>query len=207
MKPTLIVGYERSGTTLLRRIVSMYPGYRHDLIHENSKVFFKCNSYEDALNKLTYPATQAGKKTGGMMSIEAGIKIPYLSVANLNKIVTHFNKLVTDGMLLHIFRDSHSVAKSQQRTFGHNYEKALQLHKAILPEARQYIKEFECMEISYNELIGAPKECIQNIFGYLQGREFTDIQHIERLSHTKDPWDCNGRMMCGLRYFDHIGKT
>jgi len=37
-KPILIIGFERSGTTLLRRVVSMCPALDYDLLHERKRL-------------------------------------------------------------------------------------------------------------------------------------------------------------------------
>ena len=59
--PILILGYERSGTTLLRRLVSMHPDLEYDIFHEKPHRVMKAKSRDEAIRKLTVDSMQNKK--------------------------------------------------------------------------------------------------------------------------------------------------
>jgi len=207
MKPILVIGYERSGTTLLRRLVSMHPDLEYELIHERKDLLFKSEDYEHAVKIMTYPATQNNKKTGSIMSIRAGIKIPYLTVGSMIQVIKKFFTTIPNGMLIHITRDSESVARSQAKTFGKNYEYCLRDHKFMEPNAIQHLKKVEhkSYSVQFDKLLSNPLAQVRLIYEWMQGGSFDDEDYISKVISTRNPWKHKGRVMPGLRYFDRVG--
>jgi len=205
MNPILILGYERSGTTLLRRIVSMHPGLDYELVHENAKKLYSCQTRKQALRKMTYPGTQAGKRTGSTMSIRAGQKIPYMTLKEAKRAYKKFDSLFDTFRVIHITRNPVGCINSQVKTFNRDPSRCVRNYFNSVPQVSKLLADHpKILRVQYEDLVGDPRHEIARIYSWVGG-EVSD-EHIKAVMSIRDPWKCDGRVMPGLRYFDRIEK-
>ena len=57
--------------------------------------------------------------------------------------------------------------------------------------------------MAFEDLIGNVKEELNKLYQWIGFFE-KDEDYIQKVVSTRDPWDYNGRIMPGLRYFDCI---
>jgi hypothetical protein len=203
--PFLILGYERSGTTLLRRLVSMHPALSYEIVHENTKGLMSCRSRKEALAKLTYPSTQNKKETGATMSIRAGQKVAYTKFKTVESVMKKFESFFPDFSIIHIERDPISVISSQVRTFSHKVNKCVSRYFSSVPKTKRYLEGNKTiLFVKYGEMVGAPVAFAHRL--YLWMGQDVDEAHINKVLTTRQPWSLNGKIMCGLRYFDSVSK-
>lgn len=201
--PLFITGYERSGTTLLRRIVSMHPDLPYEIIHENRKLLLAAESPSHALKTMKYAATQAKQKTGSTMSIEAGQKLPYTTLKQAKQQIKKMRSLFPDTRIIHIVRDPMGAINSQVRTFNKDPRKCIDDYFASVTLASDWIEaNFEHLTIDYNSLIQNARSETRRIYDWIGGN--VSDNHVDQVLNTRDPWNYNGRIMCGLRYFNNI---
>jgi len=201
--PILILGYERSGTTLLRRLVSMHPNLEYELIHERFDILLSCKSRKDAYRKLTYPATQAGKKTGSIMSVKAGKKIPYLDSTKAKQSINKFEKLFGKFYIIHIVRNPIDVISSQIKTFNRKIKKCVNNYNESVVKIRKYVKSKGGIEIAFEDLVSNATVKVNKLYRWMGDFDKND-EYIQKVIATRDPWIYDGRIMPGLRYFDSI---
>lgn len=204
--PILILGYERSGTTLLRRLVSMHPRMPFDIVHEQAAKLFKSGTKEEAIKRLTFKSKQAGVYTGGVSSLEAGQKIPYTSFKIAQKSINKFNSFFDDFSIIHIVRDSKNAVKSQVKTFKKNKGKCSQQYADSVPKVIKYLQSNKnVLTVNFENLLDNPLDEVRSIYEWIgdfnEGEDF-----LNKVTGTQEPWNYNGRTMPGLRYFNSIGK-
>lgn len=201
--PFFVTGLARSGTTLVRRLVSMHPLLEHELVHENIRPLLRARRREDAVRALTYPATQAGEQTGAMMSLRSGLKQPYLKFREGRRYVRKFVKLFPRGSVIHVVRNPFSVVSSQVRTFSMPARRAIRRYFRSVPRMRALVQTLDRhLEIRYADLMARPEESVASLYEWM-GEEASS-EHVTRVVTTRDPWEYRGRIMPGLRYFDTI---
>lgn len=202
-KPIFVTGFERSGTTLLRRIVSMHPALRYDLLHEQRKLL-QYSTKQEAINNYRMEVTQAGKKLGSYASIESGEKIPYYEDASF--IVHYVERILKwwpDACVIHIIRKPEDIVKSCKKTFGRLPHNVRSYYKNNVGFMVEYIELIgNAIQIPYELLIAEPLAMVKKIYSFVG--DCPDDEYIQRVISTKDPWLYNERIMCGLRYKDSI---
>jgi len=202
--PILITGFERSGTTLLRRLVSMHPDLEYDLIHEKRQLL-SYNSEKEAMNKYHYKAKQAGKETGGWCSIKSGEKVPYIASNDILEYIKRWKDWWHLSHIFHIIRDSKDCAKSAKRVFNKDIEKTIRNYEKSVPIVHNYLQGYtNCTSIYFSELLDNPVLVLKRIYSIIGN--CPDDEYINKVLNTKDQWDYKGRVMCGLRYFDKVGN-
>lgn len=205
--PVLILGYERSGTTLLRRLVSMHPNMPFDIVHEQSRKLFNSSSKEEVIKKLTFKSKQKGIYTGGISSIKAGQKIPYTNFKVAKKSISKFDSIFNNFFIIHIIRDPVGAIGSQVRTFNRDVNKCISQYFSSVPMVNKYLEDFKnVLTINFEELLRYPFEQVKLIYTWL-GSFNEDDTFINLVISTIEPWNYNGRVMPGLRYFDNISET
>jgi len=198
--PILIMGFERSGTTLLRRLISMCPALRYDLLHEQWRLQTYATASE-AINNYRMPCRQAGKLTGGNASIESGEKIAYYD--NWMRAIAYYNKwrcFWPHAKVLHIIRDPNDVARSCYNTF----ERDIKLTERAWEESVSTIlnttfDDKNCIVVSYEWLIENQTDALRSLYNIICGMEY-ESPILHAIMETQEPWNYNGRVMCGLRY-------
>jgi len=201
--PVLIIGYERSGTTLLRRLVSMHPGLKYDLVHEKRKWLMNAKTKEEALDVLTFDSNQAGKKTGGTSSVRSGQKIPYANFGTIKRAIDKFYSFFPEFYLMHIIRNPLTTINSQVKSFNRKPQQCIKNWFSSVPLVYKYArsKPNNCV-ICYENLVTEPKTTLEHIYKWM-GQEVSG-EYIEKVINTRENWDYNGRQMPGLRRFDSI---
>lgn len=202
--PILIIGFERSGTTLLRRLISMHPHLEFDLLHERRELL-KYENPEDAIKNYKMKTKQAGIYLGSIASVESGEKVPYISSKFIKKYISKWKKFWPDSIIFHIIRDCNKCALSANRVFKKDIEQTKKLYIENVPIVIEFLRNYKNVHvIKFERLIGDPKKSLKEIYsviGYIP-----DDDCIYKILNTKDPWEYNGKIMCGLRYFQNVGR-
>jgi len=201
--PLLIIGYERSGTTLLRRLTSMHPELEADIVHEKRKWLMSAQTREEALDVLTFSSRQAGKETGGKSSVRSGQKMPYANFKSIKEAVEKFYSFFPNSYLMHIIRDPVTTINSQVKSFNRNPKRCIKNWFSSVPLTYKYARSMpnNCV-VCYENLVTNPREVLGNIYEWM-GQRVSD-EHLEKVITTRENWDYNGRKMPGLRRFDTI---
>lgn len=210
--PFLILGYERSGTTLLRRLVSMHPGLEFDLVHEMWEKLHRSRTREKAIERLSGRSKQAGQYTGGAYSITAGLKRPYGGLKSVQKTVSKMFTLFPTTRIIHILRDPEAAISSQMRR-GRKFEPCLKAYRTNVPDVMGYlVHERQTLFLSFEQLTAEPRKTLQRIYTWMG--EPAKEDHLTEVLSNKDPWLASNsgtpakyvkpRWMPGLRYFDKI---
>jgi len=191
--PIFIIGYERSGTTLLRRLVSMHPSLDYDIVHEKPHLLMGSNSVDEAYKSMTY----------GVSSVRSGQKIPYVNFSRAKLYVDKFRQLFPDSYLMHIIRNPLKSINSQVKSFGRKAPKCIKKYFTSVPLVYEYTRSMprSCV-VCYEDLVANPREVVAGIYKWM-GQE-VDPEYIEKVITTREHWEHNGRTMPGLRYFDKI---
>jgi hypothetical protein len=193
-QPVLITGFESSGTTMLRRIVSMNPIFEKDLIHEGRKLLGYHTAQEAMVNYHD-----------DYSHIRSGEKIPYVATELIIKYIDKWKQFWPDSLILHIIRGTDAVADSCYRRFNRPKKVIRNMHIDSVNEVGEHIaKTNNYQNISYELLIDNPFGSIKYIYELLGSVPENAV--IEKIVTTKEVWDLDGKRMCGLRYADSIGK-
>lgn len=196
--PILIVGFERSGTTLLRRLVSMCPDLKYNLIHEKWRLFDYLTAKE-AEEQYFFYSKQGGKNIGGIDSIQAGEKIAYrANVKETIQYIERFTELWPKGTIIHIVRNSKDCAKSAKNTFQRDYKKTIAIWNYSVPQVSKYTH----IDLRYCDIVDAPKEFITELYAAMGCMDAP----IDKIISAKNPWQHGEKVMCGLRYYDCIRR-
>lgn len=213
--PIFITGYERSGTTLLRRLVSMHPLLMGDIVHEKRNIFLKYNTKEDLVKNLTFRTTQQSKPIGNSFSsILVGQKIPYLKFNDFITLTEKFFNIFPEAYMIHIIRNPTDTISSQIKTFNKNEEVCIENWFSSVPDVIDYIHKHyisKTLLVNYDEIMKDAKSFIYDLYRWIEiGKNISDIElerHINKVMKNKNPWDGpRKRTMCGLRYFSDIKK-
>jgi len=158
----LITGFQRSGTTLLRRILTIHPEVRK-IFHES----FLLSRYQDKESLLNFiKQTKINKKPYSW-----GEKVPYYP--NLRKIPvlkycqTWNNYFKNNSRIIHIIRHPYDVALSNVTKFKdiNNTKKVLGLYNRTVPKIAPLLSEIPSVyTVKYEDLLLNPDEIIYNIF-------------------------------------------
>ncbi len=186
--------------------MSMHPALEFDLVHENGPLLLRCRTSSEARKKLTYPSKQAGRETGGTMSVAVGQKIPYVSFAGAKQVVSHWFRLFGGGSVIHIIRDPEAAVDSQVRTFGKDRDSCRAQYSASVGRVSNYLSglPYRIKTVRFEDLIAKPVDVMTEIYGWM-GQEVPRAV-LDKILTTKDPWTHRGKFMCGLRYFTSVGK-
>ncbi|MCD6435596.1 MAG: sulfotransferase [Clostridiales bacterium] len=204
-KPILILGYERSGTTLLRRIVSMHPDLEYDIVHEQKEKLFKSKTKEDSIRRLTIKSKQNGVFTGAISSILSGQKIPYLDFKTVKKSVDKFSQLFEEYWIIHILRNKDDAIKSQIKTFKRDKNICIRNYKSV-PLVMDFLKkQNNVLFFNFEDLLSDSFDNIKLIYEWMGDFNEDDL-FLNKVISTKEQWNYKGRVMCGLRYFSDIKR-
>lgn len=184
----------------------MHPKIPFDIVHEQGKKLFTSETREDAIKKLTFKSKQKGVYTGGISSLEAGQKIPYTSFKTVKKSIDKFSHFFGDFSIIHIVRQPEGAVRSQVKTFKKKEGKCYQQYSESVPKVIEYLQSYEnVLTVNFESLLDNPLEEVRSIYEWI-GDFNEDNDFLNRVTGTKEPWDYNGRVMTGLRYFNSIGK-
>jgi hypothetical protein len=195
MQPVFITGFESSGTTLLRRIVSMHPYFSKDLIHEQKKLLLYKTAQEAENNYYDEHS-----------HIKCGEKIPYLGNCEfIMKYMERWREFWPDSLIFHIIRDNEEVAESCKRRFNRPANIVRQMHADSVRLVDCYINELGNYQIiPFKALTDNPVLWVKAI--YHRMGEVPDDDYIHKVITTREPWMHGDKRCCGLRYNDCVGR-
>lgn len=204
--PIFITGFQSSGTTLVRRIVSMHPALKYELLHEGKRLM-KYKSSDEALLHYHIDVKQAGKLTGAVASIESGEKIPYYNNAGFIKdYIRRWKDWWHDGMIIHVDRNIDDVTASCNRKFDQDITKTKRIANEDIPDVKDFLSQFSnIIWMNYDRIVSMPYNAVNTLYSVM-GDFKEDSKYISKVCNTKDPWMHNGRVMCGLRYGNKIER-
>ncbi len=189
MQPIFITGFESSGTTLLRRIISMHPALKKDLLHETKQL-------------LTYKTANEAENNyfNEYASVKSGEKIPYLG--NTDFIIQYINlwrDFWPDSLILHIIRQTDAVVASCKRRFNRHGNIIKNLHPESVNLVGEHIKDLgNFQNVPYEALIADPMTTTKFIYDRMG--EVPEDDYIKKVISTKEPWMHGEKRCCGLRY-------
>lgn len=197
--PIYVLGFERGGTTLLRRLVSMHPGLLYDLRHEDANPLLRAKTMEEFLKAGTRKS-----KEGGISCILSGMKMPYGGPEKVARIIRAIDGFLPGVRALHILRDPQEVLSSLLRVFHRNFEREVWSYFNNTPKVLEFLRTQvpDSMFISFTQLTEQPALVLDRVYTWMG--EAASPEHIEKVISTKGPWEHNGRIMPGLRYFDRV---
>jgi len=181
----------------------MHPDLEYELIHEDAQALLESRSKEELVEKLTYEHVQAGKPIGSIMSIRSGQKIPYSRYRVAKRFIRQFDSFFDSFYVIHIHRDPIYTVSSGVKTFSANPLIRIFQYFMTVPRVRKLLCKYDdVFELRYEDFVRSPNEETKRIYDWMGGS--VDSAHIERVLTTKEPWECDGRIMPGLRYFDRV---
>jgi len=185
----LVIGFQRSGTTLLRRLFNIHP----DIV---------CMLHEKKVlkNKINIETLLKGKTTKFGVDINQtwGEKVPWFTKSG-SDIVRYTKEWLSifesDARIIHVTRHPQDVANSNYKTFKvKNKKQTMSNQEASLKRIRKefsYDKRY--MEITFEELVTEPRRVLTELF------KFCKLDHskktIDKIASAKKD---------KLRYFDGI---
>jgi hypothetical protein len=190
----LVIGYQRSGTTLLRRLIGLHPDVAA-MIHEKRIL----NHGKEKKKVLEYVSkiSKSCKENNNW-----GEKVPFYGTASILSYCKKWIKVFGDeAIIVHILRHPVDVAISNvkmKRSPARSVEKGVELYKKVYPKILEETeKTDELMKktivISFETLVMNPKESLSKIFAFCKLRN--DKKIVENISSAKRN---------ALRYFDGI---
>lgn len=194
MKRIFITGFQRGGTTLLRRLVHSHPEVEC-IIHER-RILNRVKTFDKkTINKVikNYKAWE------GDVDGNWGEKIPWNSATG-SEIITYINKwrqaFTENGKYINIIRNPADVGASNAKLGW--------LHPTIVnnswwkstPKVIKFVEDLGGLNIVYENLLLKPKEVLREIFIYCG------------LSYTEEVLDyLTGLDRQALRYFNKIDAS
>jgi hypothetical protein len=192
----LVVGYQRSGTTLLRRLIQLHPDIV-SMIHEK-----KLLKYGKDKKKVLQNAKRYSKKC--TLDNNWGEKVPFYGNASILSYCKKWIDIFGDeARIVHIVRHPVDVAISNvkmKRSPAKSVDKGVKLYEKVYPKILKTIEDTDVLRkktivISFETLVTEPKKTMAKVFAFCKLRN--DKKIIETVSSAKKD---------KLRYFDGINS-
>jgi len=158
----LITGFQRSGTTLLRRLVTMHPNVR-SIMHEEFLLIKNPNDSSVKRfinNRNVKPNENWGDKT------------PYYPNIRRVPVKTYFERWINifgkkESRIINVYRHPYDVAFSVDNKYnGQNFIKAISLYRRAIPRALETIDMPEVLSFKYEELVSNPDKVVPMIYDF-----------------------------------------
>ena len=171
----LVIGFQRSGTTLLKSIIHFHPEIFH-CFHE--KLILNKNNFEQYENK------------------NWGEKVPWYG--NANKIIKYTNRWLNtfgvDSRVLHIIRNSEDVAISNVKFRSFNKQKSkIDCEKSVAKVKEIFFNNKRYKEVLFEDLVTKPFDIVTEIFKFCN-LDYSKNTIKSLISPNKKKW----------KYFDNI---
>lgn len=193
-----LIGFQRSGTTLLRRLISLHPQVV-SVLHEARILTYGQN--EKDVRRRALEAAQKDLGEGILTDLDSqnwGTKVPYVNEPE--KVLERCKRWIAmwpDAYVLNIVRDPVDTALSNFKTFQMPHETfvlAYQLcMKTLLPDLST-LPPVHFRHVRFEALVRRPVKVLSNLFGWF-GINPSFTQRIVESARKKE-----------LRYFDGISK-
>lgn len=191
----LIIGFQRSGTTLLRRLLDIHPDIQI-MIHED-RILKKKKNVEAIkqgffiYNKRRYAEVEVNKPWGE--------KVPWYGISG-NDAVTYSKKWLSlfgdNARVIHIIRNINDVVNSNLafKSVRDKKEKIKEKRIKSVWNVRERLCNYErYMEITFEDLVTKPKETMEEVLKFCNLRHPYNVV-MEIVNARRDK----------LRYFDRI---
>ncbi len=197
--PFYLTGYERSGTTLIRRIMSMHPSMKYDIVHEQANILMRCKSKKEAIQRLRVEKIPC--------SPEWGVKQPYRRLQRNVGLFNHYMNLFPDATVVHIVRDPLWAINSQVRTFKskRNPGHCIKGYFNCIGKFSEMVTKYPHLTIDYDKYVADPFNQTKKLYEWM-GEEVEDSL-IEKIISSKMYWNHGDKKMVGLRYAEKVGPT
>jgi len=192
----LVIGYQRSGTTLLRRLIGLHPDVV-SMIHEK-KILRHGKNKKEVLNYVKKISKKCEADNNW------GEKVPFYGNASILSYCKKWIKIFGDeARIVHIVRHPVDVAISNvkmKRSPARSVDKAINLYEKVYPNLLHQAEESDELKkktivVSFETLVTDPKKTMKKIFAFCKLRN--DEKVIDIVSSAKKDT---------LRYFDGINS-
>jgi len=172
----LVIGMQRSGTTLLRRLCLVHPKVRK-MFHEHF-ILKKCTSVKDIEKYIKKYGINSKKHIWGE-------KCPYYP--NIRKIkpenyCERLYELYPDKLkVIHIIRHPLDIANSNVKKFKNinNVTAPLNIYKRTIPRIITNLSKFPyVIQIKYEDLLQEPDIVLQKIYRFCNLEEHIDFRKL-----------------------------
>jgi hypothetical protein len=199
----LIIGFQRSGTTLLRRLIVSHPDVK--VVMHEKRLLRKKNVNKKGFIKSFVEKQYIAKKEVDRYTGEDpvndiwGEKIPWNSDSG-SEIIEYANmwrnKFGSKSRIVHIVRHPMDVALSNKKRGMIPLSAAINACKRSVPIVHNALNKDDYLVITYEELVSNPKKILKEIF------EFCELKKDEKILN-----ELSNLRKDRLRYFDGINKN
>lgn len=175
----LIIGFQRSGTTLLRRLVTMHPDVR-SIMHE----YFLLAKHKNEGAVKSLMQSRGIKKDENW-----GDKTPYypnIRRIPVKKYCEHWRQIFgKQARIIHVYRHPYDVAFSIDHKYkGQNFIKGISLYRRAIPRALETLDMPFMLSFKYEELVTNPDKIVPDIYKFCGLKEI-DFRERMKLWENK----------------------
>ena len=176
----LITGFQRSGTTLLRRLVTMHPNVR-SIMHE----YFLLVKHKDPASVKSFVKSREIKDIENW-----GDKTPYYPNIRRITVKKYFENWINifgkkQSRIINVYRHPYDVAFSVDNKYkGQNFIKAISLYRRAIPRALETIDMPQVLSFKYEELVSNPDKIVPMIYDFC-GLKQIDFRERMKLWENK----------------------
>ncbi len=163
----LIVGFQRSGTTLLRRLFCQHPDVGY-VIHEG-RLLLQADTKKGVLRE----ATRIMRKIGIQWDVERdtwGDKVPFCAPTadSAASYCRRWKAIFGEAArIVTIVRHPYDIAMSSKRLFKQRPLRILGMQQTFIPELLEYVSgESQAMVVKFEELCREPEPTLREAFEF-----------------------------------------